>query len=62
MGYPNSAAGIFAGVVALIGLALISSALRTPGGALPKKTGWVALIGFLVIMAVIVAYFILRNE
>ena len=69
MDYPKSTAGIFAGVLALVGLALIPKAIRnkpadpdTPADALPAKTGWAVLIGFLVVMAVVVAYFMLKNE
>jgi len=69
MGYPRSTAGIIAGVLALVGLALIPAAIRdkpadpgAPAEALPAKTGWAVLIGFLVVMAVVVAYFMLKNE
>ena len=53
MGYPKSTAGIIAGVLALVGLALLPVALRgkptesAAGGALPAKAGWGVLIGFL---------------
>ena len=69
MGYPKSTAGIIAGALALAGLALIPMAIRkkpadpdTLASALPAKTGWAVLIGFLVVMAVGVAYFMLKNE
>jgi hypothetical protein len=69
MGYPSSTAGIIAGVLALVGLALLPVALRnkpadnaTPAETLPAATGWVVLIGFLVIMAAVVAYFMLKND
>ena len=69
MGYPKSTAGIIAGVLALVGLALIPVAIRnkpadpaTPAEVLSAKTGWAVLIGFLVIKAVVVAYFMLKNE
>lgn len=69
MGYPKSTAGIIAGVLALVGFALIPVAIRnkpadpdTPAEVLPAKTGWVVLIGFLLVMAVVVAYFTFRNE
>src|SRR5262249_59598799 len=69
MGYPKSTAGIIAGVLALVGLALIPVAIRnkpadpdTPAEVLPAKTGWAVLIGFLVVMAVVVAYFMLKNQ
>ena len=67
MGYPKSTAGIIAGVLALVGLALLPVALRrkpsgsAPGGTLPAKTGWGVLIGFLIVMAAVVAYFMLRE-
>lgn len=69
MGYPKSTAGIFAGVLAFVGLALIPVAIRnntadpeTPAQVLPAKTGWAVLIGFLVVMAGVVVYFMLQNE
>jgi hypothetical protein len=67
MGYPRSTAGILAGVLALAGLALIPVVLRgkpsesAAGGALPAKAGWGVLIGFLIVMAAVVAYFMLRQ-
>jgi hypothetical protein len=67
MGYPRSTAGIIAGVLALVGLALLPVALRgkpsesAEGDALPAKTGWGVLIGFLMVMAAVVAYFMLRE-
>ena len=66
LGYPKSTAGIIAGVLALVGLALLPTALRrTPsesvGKGLSAKTGWGVLIGFLVVMAAIVAYYMLRE-
>ena len=67
MGYPKSTAGILAGVLALVGLALLPVVLRgkpsepAAGAALPVKAGWGILIGFLVVMAAVVAYFILRE-
>ena len=68
MGYPTSTAGIIAGILALVGLALIPVALRNkpansdvPAGVLPAKTGWLVLIGFLVVMAVVVVYFMLKD-
>lgn len=61
MGYPKSIAGIIAGVLALVGVALIAIAIRkkpadpdTPTAALPAMTGWGIFFGFLVIMTVIV--------
>lgn len=55
--------------VALVGLALIPVAIRnepadrdTFAKVMPVKTGWAILIGFLVVMAVVVAYFTLMNE
>ena len=69
MGYPKSTAGIIAGVLAVVGLALIPVVIRnrptdpdTPAEVLPAKAGWAVLIGFLVVMAVVVAYFMLKNE
>src|SRR5262245_23687721 len=69
MGYPKSTAGTIAGVLALVGLALVPVAIRnkptdpdTPADVLPAKTGWAILIGFLVIMALVVAYFMFQNE
>jgi hypothetical protein len=69
LGYPKSTAGIIAGVLALAGLALIPVALRnkpadpdTPAEASPAKTGWAVLIGFLVVVAAVVAYFTLKDE
>jgi hypothetical protein len=67
MGYPKSTAGIIAGVLALVGLALLPVALRSKpsepaaGAPLSAKAGWGILIGFLVVMAAVVAYFILRE-
>lgn len=69
MGYTIREAGIIAGVLALVGVALIPVVIRNkpadpamPAEALPGKTGWVVLIGFLVVMAVVVAYFVLQDE
>jgi membrane protein YdbS with pleckstrin-like domain len=68
MGYPKSTAGIIAAVLALIGLALLPVALRrkpsasVAGGPLPAKAGWGVLIGFLIVMAAVVAYFMLRDS
>jgi hypothetical protein len=68
MGYPATTAGIIAGVLALVGLALILVAIRnkpaapgTPAEVVPAITGWAILIGFLVVMAVVVAYFMLKD-
>jgi membrane protein YdbS with pleckstrin-like domain len=67
MGYPNSTAGIIAGVLALVGLALLPVVLRwkpsepAAGDVVPAKAGWGVLIGFLIVMAAIVAYFMLRE-
>ena len=56
MGYPRSTVGIFACVLAVVGLALIPLAIRkkptesdTPAEVLPAKTGWAVLTGFLVV-------------
>ena len=69
IGYPASTAGIIAGVLALVGLALIPAAIRnrpadpdTPAEVLPAKTGWTVLMGFLVVMAAVVAYFVFKDE
>lgn len=67
MGYPKSTAGIIAGVLALIGVALLPVALkRKPSesaarDALPAKAGWAVLIGFLLVMGAVMAYFMLRG-
>jgi hypothetical protein len=67
MGYPKSTVAIIAGVLALVGLALLPLALRgkpsesAAGAALPAKAGWGILIGFLVVMAAVVVYFMLRE-
>lgn len=68
-GYPASTAGIFAGVLALVGLALIPVAIRNkpadpniPAEVLPSKAGWAVLVGFLLVMAAIVVYFVLKDE
>jgi hypothetical protein len=67
MGYPRSTAGLIAGALALAGLALLPVALgRIPPGsaggcALPAKAGWGVLLGFLLVMAAVVAYFLLRE-
>jgi hypothetical protein len=68
MGYPKSTAGIIAGVLALVGLALVPVALRqkpsasAAESALPAMAGWGVLIGFLIVMAAVVAYFMLREQ
>jgi membrane protein YdbS with pleckstrin-like domain len=68
MGYPKITAGIIGGVLALVGLAFLPVALRqkpsesAAGDALPAKAGWGVLIGFLIVMAAVVAYFILREQ
>jgi len=68
MGYPKSTAGIIAGVIALGGLALLPVAISqkrsqsAAADALPAKTGWGVLIGFLVVMAAVMAYFALRSN
>jgi hypothetical protein len=67
MGYPKSTAAVIAGVLALAGLALLPVALRrrpsepAAGETLPAKAGWGILIGFLILMAAVVAYFMLRE-
>jgi hypothetical protein len=67
MGYATSSAGILAGILALVGLALLPVALaRKPsesaaGSTLPTKGGWGIMIGFLVAMAALVAYFMMRE-
>ena len=49
-------------------LALVPVALRqkpsasAAEGALPAKAGWGVLIGFLIVMAAVVAYFMLREQ
>ena len=68
MGYPKSTAGIIAGVLALVGLGLVPVALRqkpsasAAGGALPGRAGWGVLIGFLIVMAAVVVYFMLQEQ
>jgi hypothetical protein len=68
MGYPQSTAGIIAGVLALVGLALLPVVLRqkpsesAAGNTLPAKAGWAILIGFLIVMAAVVALFVLREQ
>jgi membrane protein YdbS with pleckstrin-like domain len=69
MGYSQSTAGILAGVLALVGVALIPLVLRkkavpenVPPDFLPPKTGWIILIGFLIVMAAIVAFFMFKDE
>jgi hypothetical protein len=63
MGYPRSTAGILASVLALAGVALLPVVLRQKspgsanGNALPSKAAWGIFIGFLLVMAAIVAYF-----
>src|SRR5262245_21387498 len=67
MGYPTSTAETIAGVLALVGLALLPVAVRlkssesATGGALPANAGWGVLIGFLVVMAAVVAYLAVRE-
>jgi len=67
MGYPRATAGIIAGVLVLVGLALLPVVLRrnpsepNTRDGLPAKAGWGVLIGFLIVMAAIVAYFMLRE-
>jgi hypothetical protein len=67
MGYPSSTAGVIAGVLALVGLALLPVVLRrkpsesAAGDAVPAKAAWGVLIGFLIVMAAVVAYFMLRE-
>jgi hypothetical protein len=68
MGYPARTAGIIAGVLAAIGVALIAVVIfqradpHAPAEHLPAKSGWSLLIGFLVVMAAVVAYFMLKEE
>jgi len=69
MGYSKNMAGSIAGVLALVGLVLIPVANRnkpadpnTPAEVLPAKSGWAVLIGFLVVVAVVMAYFMLKDE
>lgn len=69
MGYPASTAGIFAGILAIVGVAVIPVALKNKptesapsADALPAKTGWAVLLGFLVAMGAIVVYFVLNDE
>jgi hypothetical protein len=68
MGYSKTTAGIFAGVLALVGPVLLPVALTqkpspsAAGTALPRKVGWGVLIGFLIVMAAVVAYFVLRGR
>jgi len=67
MGYSKSTAAIIAGVLALVGLALLPVALKgkpsesAGGDVLPAKAGWGVLIGFLIVMAAVVVYFMLRD-
>jgi hypothetical protein len=68
MGYPASTAGVLAGVLVLVGLALLPVAARNkpadpnaPAEVLPAKTGWAVLLGFLAVMAAAVAYFALKD-
>jgi hypothetical protein len=67
MGYPKSTAGLFAGILALVGLALLPVVLRRgadrpgAGEVLPSGAAWGVLIGFLVVMLAVVAYFMLRE-
>ncbi|TWU11713.1 hypothetical protein CA54_05220 [Symmachiella macrocystis] len=68
MGYPKSTAGIIAGLLGLVGLALLPSVFRknssesVAGEALPAKTGWGVFIGFLIVMAAVIAYSMLREQ
>ena len=68
MGYSRNTAGILAGVLALVGLALLPVVLQAKpsdpasGDALPAKVSWGLLIGFLVLMAAVVAYFMMQDE
>lgn len=69
MAYPPSMAGIFAGVLALAGVALMPVAFHhkpaepnAPARDLPTKTSWGILIGFLALMAAVVAYYMLKGR
>ena len=67
LGYPRGTAAIIAGVVVLAGLVLLPVVLRrNPSepddrAGLPAKAGWGILIGFLIVMAAIVTYFMLQE-
>jgi hypothetical protein len=67
MGYAKGTAAIIAGALAIAGVALLTVALRTKpsesarGAALPGRAAWAVLIGFLILMAAVVAYFMMRE-
>jgi hypothetical protein len=68
MGYPKSTAGIISGVLALVGVALLPVVLRQKtsgaetGEELPTKSSWVVFLGFLIVMAGVVTYFMMKDE
>ncbi len=68
LGYPKSTAGIISGVLVLVGIALLPVVLRLkPTGAGTKErlhtnASWVVFIVFLIVMAGVVAYFMLQDE
>jgi len=68
MGYPARTAGVIAGVLAAVGGALIPVVVlqrddpHAPAEHVPAKSGWSLFIGFLVVMAVVVAYFMLKEQ
>ncbi len=67
MGFPKGTAGIIAGILAVSGFAMLpwvlgkKSAPATAGQPLSTQAGWSILLGFLLIMAGVVAYFTLRE-
>src|SRR5262245_56550434 len=69
MGYSTSSAGIIAAVLALAGLALIPFVVRSdaagptePEELVPAKTSWAVLIGFVLLMVGVLAYFALKDN